>query len=474
MTFYNRSGFIYRSRALTAAAFGLFVAAASTFAAPPSYSVAEYPSIQEALDANPGRLVYVPAGDYPISKAVQIKQAGSGLWGPGRIVQDDPASAVVEIIGAADVQLRDLTLTRSEGKKESLKGALLVNKSTGVTIANIRVIDNWANANAISLVDSPRSQIRDCLVQNYSRIAIDDRTKTSFLGYSFNCIDGTGISVNGCVGAMIVNNRIIESRMVPTPELKAKYNLGKFVKKNATKGWHISQEAWDAEYFNGWHQGSALVVNSGETGDCLLLLGNYIENAAQGVDIHGDHVILANNIIANSFIGMKAVHGCRNVIISANQFSRNDLWSIGLMPGTSSHVAGEGVELSGGRRSNPVANVDGYHVVANNIISDFGYGTAHWNWPTDSDNLAPIRLGAPGFGEQGKPRLRDVILQGNIVYDTGRDQILVDGKPQLEPPRYNYAVKFPAGEKNLPEGLHFADNLFHPGLKGVADGELNR
>lgn len=437
-------------------------------------SITDYASIQEAIDHNPGRLVYVPAGDYPLNKAVVIRQAGSGLWGPGRLVQANPEAAVVEITGAADVQLRDVTLTRAEGKQECTKGALLINKSPGVVVANVKIIDNWANANAISMVESPRSQIRDCLVQNYSRIAIDDRTRTSFLGYAFTCIDGTGISLNGCVGAMVVNNRIIETRMIPTPELKAKYQLGKFTKKNAEKGWHISQEAWDAEYFNGWHQGSALVVNSGETGDCILLLGNYIENAAQGIDIHGDHVILANNIVNNSFIGMKAIHGSRNVIILGNQFSKNDLWSIGLMPGTASHLAGEGVELSGGRRSSPVANVDGYHVVANNIISDFGYGTAHWNWPSNSDNLAPIRIGAPGFGERGKPPLRDVILQGNIVYDTGRDQILVDGKPRVESPRYNYAVKFPESEKDAPQGIHFADNIFHSGMKGVANAELSR
>ncbi len=440
----------------------------------PSYTATDYGSIQEAVDRNPGRMIYVPAGDYALDKAVVIKQAGSGLWGPGRLVQGNPEAAVVEITGAADAQVRDVTLTRAEGKQECGKGALLVTKSPGAVIANVRVLDNWANANAVSVADSPRVQIRDCLVQNYSRIAIDDRTKTSFLGYAFNCIDGTGMSVNGCVGAMIVNNRIIETRMLPTPELKAKYNLGKFVKKNAEKGWHISQETWDAEYFNGWHQGSALVVNSGESADCVLLLGNYIENAAQGVDIHGDHVILANNIINNAFIGMKAVHGCRNVIISGNQFSRNDLWSIGLMPGTASHRAGEAVELSGGRRSGTVANVDAGHIVASNIISDFGYGQSHWNWPVkESGNQAPLRLGAPGFGEQGKPAIRDVIVQSNIIYDTGRDQILVDGKPQVEPPRYKYAVLFADG-KNQPENIHFADNIFHAGREGVANQDMRR
>lgn len=463
----------YASVLFVFAASATVACADATSAAPSGLgtSISDYGSLQEAIDRNPGRRLYVPAGDYPISKAIQIKSDHSGLWGPGRIIQSNPKEAVIEAVDAVDVHLSGLTLTRAEGQKESHVGALIVKKCPGVAIAEVQVIDNWANSNAVSLIECPRSQIRDCLVRNYSRISIDDRTKTSFLGYAFNCIDGTGISVNGCVGAMIVNNRIIEERMIGTPELKAKYQLGKFVKKNAVKGWHISQEAWDAEYFNGWHQGSALVINSGESGDCIQILGNYIENAAQGIDIHADHVIMANNVINNAFIGMKAVHGSRNVMIIGNQFSKNDLWSINLSPGTASHIAGAPVELSGGRKSGVAANIDGASIIANNLISDFGYGTEHWNWSTDSGAVAPIRLGSPGFGEKGKPPIKDVIVEGNLVYDTGRDEILVDGKPHVETPRYKYAVKFAEGP-DTPVDIHFANNVFHPGTVGVSNSEL--
>src|SRR6185295_17987730 len=55
--------------------------------AAPSTNVQDYASIQEAIDGNPGRLLFVPAGDYAISEAIRIKTADSGLWGPGRIVQ---------------------------------------------------------------------------------------------------------------------------------------------------------------------------------------------------------------------------------------------------------------------------------------------------------------------------------------------------------------------------------------------------
>jgi hypothetical protein len=52
--------------------------------------------------------------------------------------------------------------------------------------------------------------------------------------------------------------------------------------------------------------------------DCTRLLGNHIENAVQGIDLHCDHVIVSNNIVTNAFIGMKAMHGSRNVLISGN------------------------------------------------------------------------------------------------------------------------------------------------------------
>jgi hypothetical protein len=62
-----------------------------------------------------------------------------------------------------------------------------------------------------------------------------------------------------------------------------------------------------------------------------------------------------------------------------------------------------------------------------------------------------------------------VILQGNIVYDTGRDQIVVDGKPRVEPPRYRHAVKFAAGD-DAPQNVLLAANLFHPGTEGEVEG----
>ena len=171
--------------------------------------------------------------------------------------------------------------------------------------------------------------------------------------------------------------------------------------------------------------------------DYTRVLGNHIENAAQGIDIHADHVIVSQNIIVNAFIGMKAMHGSRNVLITGNQFSKNDLWAIGLMPGAASHDT----------------NTDGASIVADNIISDFGQGHAHWIW---GDGRSPIKFDT---GQKpGNPPLTDVIVHGNVVQAVGA-------------PHYKYTVVIPKGP-NAPRGLHFSNNLLHPGTKGVANVEL--
>jgi len=57
-------------------------------------------SLQRALDASPGRVLYVPPGDYHLTRALQLRRDHSGLWGTGRIIQDDPAQDIVNIEGA--------------------------------------------------------------------------------------------------------------------------------------------------------------------------------------------------------------------------------------------------------------------------------------------------------------------------------------------------------------------------------------
>jgi hypothetical protein len=290
-------------------------------------------------------------------------------------------------------------------------------------------------------------------------ISVDDRTRSADWGYAFKCIDGSGIVTSECNATLIQGNRIIENNLLPTPEIQKRFDLGRFVKKNPQKGALVHQKTWEAEYVGNWHQGSAMVINAPEASDYTQIIGNYIENAAQGIDIHADHVIVSQNIVNNAFMGMKAMHGSRNILIIGNQFVKNDLWSIGLMPGAASHAAAPAP--AGGK---PVeANVDGGSIIADNIISDFGYGTAHWVW---GDDGSPIKFDT---GQKpDNPPLTDVIIQGNIVYDTGRDQVIVDGAPKVVPPRYRYAVSVARDAK----GLHFLNNIFHPGTSGVSNVEL--
>ncbi len=105
-------------------------------------SVAAYSSIQAAVDANPNRMVYVPAGDYPISAKIRIHKDRSGLFGPGRIIQQNPEQPIVEIENSADVEVRDLTLTRPEGNQDTSKEGILSINCRHLVIENVRVVDN--------------------------------------------------------------------------------------------------------------------------------------------------------------------------------------------------------------------------------------------------------------------------------------------------------------------------------------------
>jgi hypothetical protein len=406
-------------------------------------SIAAYPSIQAALDANPNRVLFVPAGDYPITDAIRIRGDRGGLFGPGRIIQQNADRQIVVIDGATGVEIRDLTLTRPDGSMDTARDGILAVKCRDLVIENVRVLDNRSNAGAITVVESSHCRISRCLVRNYMRVSIDDRTASEDWGYAFNCTDGTGIKVIASTGTLIEGNRVVEDNLLPTPEMKAQHTLGDFVKKNPVKGRLPSQTTWDGNYVNNWQQGSGIIVTSPEVSDLTRILGNHIENAAQGLDIHADHVIVSGNVVVDSFVGMKAMHGSRNVIISGNQFVRNSLWSIGLMPGVAAHAAEDGKP----------DNADGGSIIANNIVSDFGHGRARWIW---GDDNAPFKFDDGQHPDD--PPLTDVIVTGNLIHTIG-------------PPRYARAVVINASPTG-PRGMHFSNNLFPPGSQGVCNQEL--
>ncbi len=400
-------------------------------------SVSQYDGIQAALDANPGRMIYVPAGDHLISEKLRIRGDRSGLSGPGRIIQQRDDQPIIEIENSVGVEIRDLTLTRPEGKMDTGNEGILAIKCRDLVVENVRVLDNRTRSGAITLRECQGARISHCLIRNYMRVSIDDRTGSTDWGYAFNCTDGTGISIAYSTGTLMEGNRIVEENLVPSPEIKAKHRLGDYVKKNAQKGAIISQQAWDAGYTDNWQQGSAIIVTAPEISDQTRILGNRIENAAQGIDLHCDHVIVANNIVSNSFMGMKAMHGSRNVLVTGNQFIRNSLWAIGLMPGTAASPT----------------NTDGGSVIAGNIISDFGQGDASWIW---GNERSPLRFDSGQ--EADDPPLSDVLIYGNIIQSNGS-------------PRYQYAVII-AGGPDGPRNLHFTGNLFHPGTSAVSNQEL--
>ncbi|MBL8817433.1 MAG: right-handed parallel beta-helix repeat-containing protein [Planctomyces sp.] len=400
-------------------------------------SIADYPTIQAALDANPGRVLHVPSGDHLISEKIRIYHNESGLEGPGRIVQTQFDQPIIEIEGAKRVLIRDLTLTRPEQSCETHNEGILAIKSADLYCLRVKVINNRTHSAAVALRECDGASIRDCLIENYMRVSVDDRTANPDWGYAFNCTDGTGISVVSSQRILIDGCSIIERNFVPTRELQQKHRLGEFVHRNPQKGAIVSQQLWDAGYTENWQQGSGIIITSPDVSRQNRIVNNQITNAAQGIDLHCDQTIVTGNIISNSFIGMKAMHGSRNILISGNQFSRNSLWAVGLMPGVSSETS----------------NSDGGSIISSNIISGFGTGDAAWIWGTER---APLRF------DRGQkvddPALSNVIVSQNLIDDTA-------------PATFAYSVIIEAGPGS-PTNLFFSDNVFPAGSQGISNVPL--
>lgn len=422
-------------------------------------------SIQAALDVAKGQTLRLPPGTHVLSEPIVVSHSGAGLCGPARLVLSDPNVSFVEMHHMHGVSLKDLTLVRLEGAQDALAPAVLAQDCQFLRLEGVTVLDTRCPAAAIRIEQCRHVDVLHCQVRNYMTLTVDDRTRSPHYGYAFNCIDGTGILLSACRDVLVQGNRIIEENLRPTPEVKRQHRLGEFVKRAAQKGSIISQATWDAGYVNNWHQGSALVITGPTSSAHIRLIGNHVENAAQGIDIHADYVTVNANTVVNAFMGMKAMHGSKHVIMSNNQFIRNDLWSIGLMPGTASHAAAPAT----GERDSQAANTDGGSIIANNIITDFGYGDSHWIWDPQRYTCAPILLDRGQ--EPDDPPLSDVVISGNVVYNTGQDGIIKEGRAIVEAPRYRYAVYVSDGAK-APRGLQFSNNLFHPGTLGISNAML--
>jgi len=438
-------------------------------------AVGDFPSLQAALDAHPGQALHVPAGDYAIDAPLVLRHSGSALSGPGRIVQTNPLAPIVVVEDAEHVAIRDLTLTRPEAAAETDEPAVRASNSDFVRLQGLRVLGNHSRSAAIRLEQCAYGRVEGCEIVDYKRVSIDDRTTNPLYGYAFQCIDGSGIGATRCTATTIVNNRIIERRMLPTREIAEAHGLGRLTAGKAPLRFgELGKWVERANFAQHWHQGSAIVVTGPEQTSFTRIVGNYIENSAQGIDIHSDNYICSDNVVNHAMMGMKAMHGSRNGVIANNLFSHVDLWGIMLGPGAASHRAEPASSETPERRP----NVDGAVAVTGNVIADFGRGHEFWNWTrneTDGAVSAVIRI------ERGQlsanPPITDVLIQGNVVTNGADEEQLVDGKLVAPQPRYRYVVVIeqPSGEGergHYPRNIRVGDNLFEPGLEGVCNVPL--
>ena len=425
--------------------------------------VASYPSLQAAIDANPGRILRLPPGEYQIAEPLVIGADRVELHGPARIVQTNPHASILQVRKAREVRLNDLTLTRSAGRQDTDRPGLEVLECTDVEITRVRVADNHSRASILA-ADSRDVVVQECTVTNYKGLTIDDRSRSPLYGYAFRAIDGTGIQLRNVVGGIVRNNRVQEFRLLPTKETCDRHELGRLTQLNDPPGRLVRPELIRSRQTNNWHQGAGIHVTGPRVSRHVLVTGNFIENAAQGIDLHADHVTASNNLIAHCMIGVKTMHGSKHVMIVGNQISYVDLWGIVVQPGTASQASAN----AEGAVPAVEENVDGGSVVANNVISNFGFGKQYWNWEKRA-RTAALNFSAPPLAEN--PPLRNLVVSGNVVHDSGRDTVLVDGKWTTVPPRYHYAVILDA-KPNSAVNVRFSGNVFDPGSRGVSDVPL--
>jgi len=435
-----------------------------------SPSAAEYSSIQEAVDANPGKMIFVPAGDYVVNRPILLNVNESGLYGPGRIIQTEEDQSAIRVMNVRDIRIKDLTITRTQEDQDSTQPGIRVDDADTVVIEAVRLIDWKTYAGVIRVASSRNVTIRNCLVENYKRLRIDDRMANEHYGYSFQSVDGTGISIRYCNKSLIEGNRVVETHFVPSRASREEYELGSItdIREDPPPGRLASRAMLDEGYTNNWHQGSAIIVTGLGTSGRTIIRGNYIENAAQGIDLHADNVIVANNIVDGAMIGMKAMHGSRHILIDGNQFLRFDLWGVLLQPGAASADAQRAKDGEPAREQ----NIDGGSIISNNIFSEIGYGGQYWNWENQNrgSTLSAIVLGGGQLPEN--PPLRKVLVQGNIVYDVSADGIVENDEVVHPGPRHKYAVFIDEGGDPPPEGILVRGNLLDSGFMGVSNVSL--
>ena len=436
-----------------------------------SPSIADYPTPQEAINAHPGTMIFVPPGVHTIEGALHLTSEGSGLYGPGTIEQTAPGSTIITIEKGSLIRVEGITLTRRPSDAPVRAPGLFIHESRLVEVRGVRVLDHHSRDAAIEVRNSQHVTIDQCLIRNYKCIAIDDRTDSPLYGYAFRAIDGTGILVNGSSGTVISGNRILEDRLLPTREAFAEHKLGEVTVRPEKKGKLMPPEAWETNQVSNWHQGSAIVVTSPRATHHTQIRGNYLQNCAQGIDIHSDDVVCTDNIVDHGMMGVKMTHGSRNIIVANNLLTHIDLWAILVNPGAASEHAVAESDAGAAKAGNHDSGI----TIANNQITYYGYGHEYWNWGgKHADAGGSYAISFLGKQLEENPTLSDVLIQGNMVYNAGRDGVLVDGHLVQEGPRYRYALRIEGDpdSEHFPTNVVVANNIFHPGRDGVCNVPL--
>lgn len=420
-------------------------------------------SIQAAIESHPGRAVHLPAGVYRIDAPIVLSAPGSGLFGEGTIIQTNDDADIIQVRGADHVRVEGITLVREQPKFFKSARAILAERSNHLVVRNVTIRGTRASPSTVDLTGCHYATLEGCSIIDYKTVTIDDRMTNDLYRYAFRAIDGHGIRIRHCAGTRLVRNRIIETELRPTEAAMKLHELGKIVNRAEELGPLASYGVKDGFAFI-WHQGAGIGVSGPDVTAHTLIDGNYIENAAQALDVHSDFMVVTNNQITNCYTGIKVFHGSRGVIVSNNIIHRAGKYGIMLRPGSESWEASAAADGKPARNENVQRGI----ILANNVITDMGYDDEHWRlWNDDPTETSPVGIKVGTGPLATNPRFRDLIIQGNLIHDHGQDGILVDGKPTVQPPRYKWALWF--DDDWRAENVRMNGNIFHPGEKGVSN-----
>ncbi len=422
---------------------------------------------------------------------IRLTADGSGLRGDTRL-HFEGTETIIEAEGLHGLTLRGFTLIRETDSPDN-RQAIQFDRCSQVTLDSVRVENNRSVGPTIRLVRCTDNRIVNCSILNYKQMGLNIRPTQTF-----RTIDGHGMALQHCWGSLIQGNSIIERRLLADEATMEKHELGKVLEG-------VSPVEGMPDFFPAWHQGAGI---GSFRGAHSVIVGNYVENACQGFDFQTDQSVLNGNIVRGAQSGIKCMQFTENVIISYNNISYTDLWGIVMAPGQTAKPPEAGDEDI--RAENPThygddkkienptqlelleraglglvrAEVNSGTIISNNVFSHFGEGPEYFNWPPvlhiDDGFLTVINLW--GQWEDNKKTsnvtfhpdsgMRSILVQGNMIYHSGQDGVIEEGKTIYPEPKYRYAVYRNTGPYG-PRQVFLSGNLLHSGKDGVSNLPLN-